>query len=91
MCASHSGYHRLSATWATTAGSHVVMQQNQIEIGIRQQFASAETTHGDDGKPTIRFDAQFGPLGGQPEFVQIDQCMSQRGGVEPPVLDASGE
>lgn len=72
---------------------HVVVQQNQIEIGIRQQFASAETTHGDDGKPTIRFDAQFGPLGGQPEFVQIDQCMSQRGGVEllfltPPVSRA---
>ena len=49
----------------------VVVQQHQIEIGVRHEFAAAQTTGGDDGEPARCRDADLGRLGTQPQLVEV--------------------
>jgi hypothetical protein len=60
MLASHNGYHSSLGDLADDVGGHVVVQQHQIEVGVRQQLAAAEAAGGDDGEATGRRDADLG-------------------------------
>ena len=62
---------------------HVGVQEHQIEVGVGNHFAAAQTAGGDDGEAAALGDPQIGRLGGQPQFVQIQQCLTQGRGVEP--------
>ena len=67
---------------ADDVGRHVVVQQHQVEVGVRQQLAAAQTAGGDDREAAGVGDADLGGLGGQPELVQVEQRVAQRGRVE---------
>ena len=82
MLASHNGYHSFSATSLTTFVGHVVVQQHQVEIGVRQQLAAAQAAGRDDREAAGRGDPDLGSLGDEPEFVQVEQCVAQRGGIQ---------
>ena len=45
---------------------------------------AAQTAHRDDRESTVVLDAELGTLRGQPEFVQVDQCVPQCGRIEAP-------
>ena len=60
------------------------MQQRQVEVGVRHQFAAAQAARGDDGEAAGGRDADLGSLCGEPEFVQIEQCIPQRGRIQLP-------
>ena len=61
---------------------HVVVNEGQVQIGVRQQLAAAQAAGGDDGEPAGGRDADLGGLGGEPELVQIEQRVTQRRGVQ---------
>ena len=63
-------------------GVHVVVQQDQVEIRVRKQLTSRQPAHSNDSESRVGLDAEFGALGGEPEFVQVDQCPAKRGRVE---------
>lgn len=67
---------------ADDLGRHVVVQQHQVQIGIRQHLPAAQTTGRDDREPTGRGDADLRRFCAEPEFVQIEQCVAQRRRVE---------
>ena len=63
---------------------HVVVQQRQVEVGVRHQFATAQTARGHDGEAAGGRDADLGCLCGEPEFVQIEQGIPQCGRIQLP-------
>ncbi len=52
---------------------HVVVQQHQIEVRVRQQLSPPQPTGGDDREPTGGGDPDLGCLCGEPEIVQVQQ------------------
>lgn len=61
---------------------HVVVKQKEVEIRIRQEFPATEPTDRDEREAAVGFDAQLGTLCGQPELVQVDERVTERGCVE---------
>ncbi len=61
---------------------HVVVQQHEIEVRVRNQLAAAQPAGGHDGEPASGGDPDLGGLGGQPELVQIEQRVAQGGRIE---------
>ena len=58
-----------------------VVQQHEVEVGVRRELAPAQGAHGDQGGAVGEADG----LGvrGEPEVVQVDQCRAQRRRAEP--------
>ena len=52
---------------------HVVVQQRQIEVRVRQQLAPPQSAGRDDREATGGGDSDLGGLCGEPEIVQIQQ------------------
>jgi hypothetical protein len=52
---------------------HVVVQQRQVEVRVRQQLAAPQATGGDDRESTRGGDSDLGGLCGEPEVVQVQQ------------------
>ena len=50
MLASHNGYHSTLGNPTDDVVGQIVVQQHQVEVGIRQQLAAAEPAGGDDGE-----------------------------------------
>ena len=63
-------------------GRHVVVQQHQVEIRVRDQLSAAQPSGGHDREATGGRDADLGGLCGEPELVQVDQRVSQRGRIQ---------
>ena len=74
----------------------IVVQQHQVEVGVRQQFPPAEAAGGDDGEATGLGDSDLGGLGREPELVQVEQGVAQRRriqvmGAGQQLFDGSGQ
>ncbi len=70
---------------------HVVVEQDEVEIGVGQHLATAEAADGDDGEAAVGCDAEFGALGDEPELVEVDEGVAQGRGVESAVAGTTGE
>lgn len=70
---------------------HVVVEEDEIEIGVREHLAASEAPDGDDGEASLALDAEFGALRRQPEFVQVHEGVAQGHGVEAAAAGAAGE
>ena len=70
-------------------GIHVVVQQDQVQVGAGQHLTTAEAADGDDGEAAVGFDAEFGALGDEPELVEVDEGVTQGRGVEPAMADTA--
>jgi hypothetical protein len=51
---------------------------------VRHQFTTAQAARGHDREPAGGRNADLGGLCGEPEFVQIEQGISQRGRIQLP-------
>ena len=60
-------------------GSHVVVQQQQVQVRVRHQLAAAQRTGRDDRKAAAGRDTDLGGLRGQPEFMQLAPRFPQGG------------
>ena len=63
-------------------GVHAVVQQQQVQVRVRRQLATAQRTGRHDREATAGHDADLGSLCGQPEFVQFAPRFAQGGRVE---------
>ena len=61
---------------------HVVVQQHQVEVRVRQQLPASQATGGDDREAAGGGDADLGGLCGEPEIVQVQQRVAQRGRIQ---------
>ncbi len=52
---------------------HVVVEEDEIEIGVREHLAASETPDGDDGEASLALDAEFGAF-----VVNQNSCRSTR-------------
>ena len=60
MLASHNGIPQQFGHLADDVDGHVVVQQRQVEVGVRHQFAPAQTAGRDDGEAAGGGDADLG-------------------------------
>ena len=66
-------------------GRHVVVQQHQIQIGVRHELAAAEPAGGHQGETAGGRDPDLGGLGGQPELMEVQQRVAQLNRIKLPL------
>lgn len=79
MLASHNGYHNLSATGRKPqdVSRLAIVQQQHVQVRIRQQLAAAEPADPDDCKTTGIGDPDLVGLVDQPRLMQIQPRLPQ--------------